>query len=106
VAKWGERKLAYPVRKSNRGAFVLAYFAAPPQALTKIKADFQLSDLVFRTLLLQHEGEMRREVPKDFETAGPLPPKTDRPGGSEGFRGPGGGRPWEDRGPRPPVPMA
>lgn len=100
VSKWGERKLSYPIKKNNRGTYVLTYFSAPEKALTKIKADFQLSEVVLRSLLLQHEGELRREPPKDFETAGPVPPKFDRMGG--GDRPPfGGGRPFEDRGPRP-----
>ncbi len=95
VNKWGERKLTFPVRKSARGTYVLAYLSAPEKALGKIKADLQLSEIVFRSLLLTHEGELRRDPPKDFETAGPLPPRTDRP--------PFGARPWEDRGPRPPF---
>ncbi len=101
VTRFGERKLAFPVRKSNRGTYVVAYFSAPEKALGKIKADFQLSEIVMRSLLLAHDGEMRKEPPKDFETAGPVPPKVDA------FRGPGApgaARPWEDRGPRPPVP--
>ena len=113
VVKFGERKLAFPVRKSNRGSYVVAYFSSPEKALGKIKADFQLSEVVMRSLILAHEGELRKESPRDFETAGPLPPKTDRPGfvppgagfGGGGFGGGppgggGGGRPWEDRGPR------
>jgi small subunit ribosomal protein S6 len=101
VAKWGERKLSYPVKKNNRGAYVLAYIAAPENSLTKIKADLQLSEIVLRSLIVAHEGELRKEPPRDFETAGPLPPKIDR---DFGGRGPGGpGRPWEDRGPRPPF---
>ncbi len=90
ISKWGERKLSYPVRKNNRGTYVLAYFSAPPGALAKIKADFQLSEVVLRSLLLRHEGELRKEPPKDFETAGPLPPKIDR--------GDGTGRAQEPRG--------
>ncbi len=90
VIRWGERKLSYPVRRNNRGTYVLTYFAAPPKALAKIKADFQLSEVVLRSLLLQHEGELRKEPSKEFETAGPLPPKIDR-GGDGGraaeFRG-------------------
>ena len=109
VVKFGERKLAFPVRKSNRGSYVVAYFSSPEKALGKIKADFQLSEVVMRSLILAHDGELRKDPPRDFETAGPLPPKTDRPGfvppgagfGGGGFGGPpGGGRPWEDRGPR------
>jgi small subunit ribosomal protein S6 len=113
VVKFGERKLAFPVRKSNRGSYVVAYFSSPEKELGKIKADFQLSEIVMRSLILAHAGELRTNPPRDFETAGPLPPKTDRPGfvpPSAGFGGgfgggpggPGGGGrpPWEDRGPR------
>ena len=112
VVKFGERKLALPVRKSNRGSYVVAYFSSPEKVLGKIKADFQLSEVVMRSLILAHDGELRKDPLRDFETAGPLPPKTDRPGfvppgagfGGGGFGGPGGppggGRPWEDRGPR------
>ena len=108
VVKFGERKLAFPVKKSNRGTYVVAYFSAPEKVLGKIKADFQLSEVVMRSLILSHDGELRKEPPRDFETAGPLPPKTDRPGFvppgagfGGGFGGGGGGRPpWEDRGPR------
>ena len=86
IIKWGERKLTYPVKRNNRGTFVLAYLSAPPTAMGKIRSDLQLSEIVLRSLLLQHEGELRKEPPKEFETAGPLPPK---------IRGPHGGRPGE-----------
>ena len=105
VTRFGERKLAFPVKKNNRGTYVVAYFSAPEKVLGKIKADLQLSEVVMRSLLLAHAGELRKEPSKDFETAGPLPPKIDGfrgPGGPGGA--PGGGRPWEDRGPRPPFP--
>jgi small subunit ribosomal protein S6 len=80
VVRWGERKLAFPVKKSNRGTYVVAYFAAPNTVLGKIRTDFQFSDILLRSLILAHQGELAKEPPKDFETAGPLPPKTDRPG--------------------------
>lgn len=88
LSKWGERKLAYPIRKNHRGTYVLAYLAAPPKAVGKIRADLQLSEVIWRSLLLRHEGELRKEPPKDFETAGPLPPRSDRPAG--GGRSPAG----------------
>ena len=75
VFKWGERKLAYPVRRNSRGAYVLAYFSAPEKAVNKIRADVQLSELLLRSIVVQHEGELRKEAPKDFETAGMLPPR-------------------------------
>ena len=91
VSRWGERKLAFPVKKNNRGTYVLTYFSAPPKVVSKIRADLQLSEIVLRNIILEHEGELRKEPPKDFETAGPLPPKTDRPGFGGGFGGDRGG---------------
>ena len=96
--KWGERKLAHPVKKNARGAYVLAYFSAPPEALTKIRADIVLSEIILRSMIVSHEGELRKDPPRDFETAGPLPPKGVRPqfggrGGFGGGRGGFGGRP-------------
>jgi small subunit ribosomal protein S6 len=90
INKWGERKLCYTVRKSNRGAYVLAYFASPEKAVSKIRADFQLSELVLRSIILRHEGEFRKDPPKDFETAGLVPPKRvdDFGGGEDRPRGP------------------
>lgn len=75
LAKWGERKLAFPVRKCARGTYVLAYFGAPEKNVGKLRADMALSEVILRSLLLAHEGEMRKEVSRDFEIAGPIPPK-------------------------------
>jgi len=81
IAKWGERKLAFPVRKCARGTYVLAYFGAPEKAVTKLRADIALSEVILRSLVLAHEGEMRKEVSRDFEIAGPIPPKRELGGG-------------------------
>ena len=81
VTKWGERKLAFPVRKCARGTYVLAYFGAPEKAVTKLRADIGLSEVILRSLVLAHEGEMRKEVSRDFEIAGPIPPKRELGGG-------------------------
>ena len=81
VAKWGERKLAFPVRKCARGTYVLAYFGAPEKAVTKLRADIGLSEVILRSLVLHHEGELRKEPSRDFEIAGPIPPKRELGGG-------------------------
>ena len=77
----GERKLAFPVRKCARGTYVLAYFGAPEKAVTKLRADIALSEVILRSLVLHHEGEMRKEPSRDFEIAGPIPPKRELGGG-------------------------
>lgn len=50
--KWGERKLAYAVKKQKRGTYYLVYFEAPPQKISQIKADCLLSEYLLRTLFL------------------------------------------------------
>lgn len=52
ISKWAERKLAYPIRKQKRGAYLLAYFEAPPGEIAHIRADCQLSEIIMRTLIL------------------------------------------------------
>ena len=81
IAKWGERKLAFPVRKCARGTYVLAYIGAPEKNVAKLRADMGLSEVILRSLVLAHEGEMRKEVSRDFEIAGPVPPKRELGGG-------------------------
>lgn len=86
LLKWGERKLAYPIKRNNRATYVLAYLQVEEKSVTKIRSDFHLSEVVLRHLLLAHEGDLRKEAPKDFETAGLLPKKPvgEGEGGEEG----------------------
>ena len=95
LAKWGERKLAHKVLKHNRGAYVLAYLSVPEESVTKLRADLELSEVVLRSLILRHDGELIKDPPKDFATAGPLPPRASR--GRFGSPRPGGGRPGGSR---------
>src|SRR5688572_31270946 len=62
VAKWGERKLAFPVRKCARGTYVLAYFGAPEKNVVKLRGDIGLSEGILRSLVLAHEGGMRKGI--------------------------------------------
>ena len=69
LKKWGERRLAYPVKKQLRGTYVLVYFQAPTDAISKVNADLALSEIILRSLVQKLQGEFQeKEVPKDFET--------------------------------------
>ena len=50
--KWDDRKLAYEIKHQKRGSYYLVYFEAPPQNISQIKADCQLSEYLLRTLFL------------------------------------------------------
>ena len=84
VTKWGERKLAFPVKKNNRGAYVVSYFEAEGDSVKGLRSDFSLSEVILRSSIFKHEGEMATEAPEDFPTAGLIRPKRpgdgDRPG--------------------------
>lgn len=60
--KWGERKLAYTIRKSARGTYVLVYFKSPGEAIPKIRIDCQISDIIIRMLILSHKSEPKKVV--------------------------------------------
>lgn len=49
---WGKRKLAYEIRKSEVGIYVLWYFEAPADAIAKIERDIRLTEEIIRYMLL------------------------------------------------------
>ncbi|MCB7129213.1 MAG: 30S ribosomal protein S6 [Candidatus Brocadiales bacterium] len=51
--KWGERKLAYRIKGHRRGTYMQIYFDAPVGAITEVRRDCQLSDVVLRNLILK-----------------------------------------------------
>jgi small subunit ribosomal protein S6 len=78
-AKWAERKLTYPIKRRNRGTYILTYFDAPPESITKIKDDFKLSEIILRTLILAKEGkEATKILAKPLEPLKELPPMPPR----------------------------
>lgn len=71
LEKWADRKLAYPIRKNNRGTYVLSYFKAPTGAVDKIHADCRLAESILRLLIIAKDGEIRKVPPPasdDFRT--------------------------------------
>ena len=46
--RFDERKLAYPVEGSRRGAYLLAYLDTDPQSIDEIRQDLTLSESVLR----------------------------------------------------------
>ena len=58
LKKWGDRPLAYPIRKQKRGIYVLAYFIVPTDKLATIERSCNLSEQILRTLItrIDHLG--------------------------------------------------
>lgn len=89
LKKWDERKLAYPIRRSKRGLYVLTFFEAAPEKISPLERDCQLSEKILRVLVLRKDRLTPEHVEKAM-TAAP-PPKT--PVRGDEWGGPGGGGP-------------
>ena len=87
----GKIKFAYPIKKEQHGTYVLAYFEAEGEAMTKIDQELRLADEVLRHVIVKREKGIPSE---SFELSAYQPPLT-----SEGKRA-------EKRAPRIETPVA
>ncbi|MBL7106941.1 MAG: 30S ribosomal protein S6 [Phycisphaerae bacterium] len=65
IRKWDERRLAYPVEKKTRGTYILCYFRAGGEKVSKIERDVQLSEMIMRVLILNAEHFSDEDMDKD-----------------------------------------
>ena len=52
VKKWGERKLAYAIKKHKRAVYMLIYFQMEAEKVNIFQKDILLSEIVMRHLIL------------------------------------------------------
>lgn len=64
---WGKRKLAYPIKKSDVGIYVLTYFEMPKEALLKVERDLRLTEEIMRYMLLATEDKVKAEKKQEKE---------------------------------------
>jgi len=57
VDQWGNRQLAYPIKRRQSGYYVVAQFTAAAEALPEFERLLRLDDEVLRYLLVINEGE-------------------------------------------------
>lgn len=53
VEEWGERDLAYPIRKKRKGRYVLLLFSAPPSAVAELNRSYRLMAPILRHLIVR-----------------------------------------------------
>jgi small subunit ribosomal protein S6 len=51
--RWGKRKLAYPIRKTNEGYYVLVNFDYDPQNVAGLKRTMGFNEQILRTSILR-----------------------------------------------------
>jgi len=49
--KWNERKLAYPVKRCDRGTYFVIHFNADEKRIAALRRDCQLNELILRTMI-------------------------------------------------------
>jgi small subunit ribosomal protein S6 len=53
VNQWGRKKLAYPIKESTEGNYVLTKLNMDPKLTTELEASLELSDEILRYLLVR-----------------------------------------------------
>lgn len=53
VNQWGRKKLAYPIKNSKEGNYVLTQFSMDPELATELEASLELSEDILRHLLVR-----------------------------------------------------
>lgn len=61
---WGSRKLAYPIRKQEKGCYVQTIFAAEANVIAEYERRLRLDEKVLRFMTLRFEGELPVEIPE------------------------------------------
>lgn len=56
VNQWGRKQLAYPIKRSTEGNYVLAKLQLKPASIKDIEANLRLSGKVLRHLLVRSKG--------------------------------------------------
>jgi small subunit ribosomal protein S6 len=54
---WGVRKLAYPIKKVERGCYVQTLFRAEPQVIAEYERRMRLDEKVLRFLTVKLDGD-------------------------------------------------
>ncbi len=56
VAKWGRRRLAYPVRKFMEANYILTRFKLEPKFIKEVEAEIRASEEILRHLVVKAEA--------------------------------------------------
>ncbi len=62
MKKWGERNLAYTIKKFRRGLYILTYFKAPGEGIARIERDCNLSETVLRYIITRADHLTEEEI--------------------------------------------
>jgi small subunit ribosomal protein S6 len=72
VEDWGKRKLAYEVKKKDKGHYILIHFLGTPALLSEVERNFKVMDAVikFQSVRLDERRASHSEAPLPEEESG------------------------------------
>ncbi len=56
---WGVRKLAYPIKKVERGCYIQVLFSAEPEVIAEYERRLRLDENILRFLTVKVEGDFQ-----------------------------------------------
>lgn len=86
---WGERKLAYEVKGSKRGTYILYYFKMNPLKMVEFKQDLALSERVLRAMITREDRSEEEIMAKETlqDQSVPIPAEGSEDDHSHSHRG-------------------
>ena len=65
MRKWDDRRLAYDIKRTSRGTYILCYFKAEGRKIQGIEKAVQLSENILRVLILSTEQMTQEDIERD-----------------------------------------
>jgi len=80
--RWGERRLAYPIKGRHRGTYLLTYSEIPADSMAGLQRDLEIDEAILRYLFLRADEVPQAETEQSEAEAGaeftvPEPPADD-----------------------------
>ncbi|MHC4105455.1 MAG: 30S ribosomal protein S6, partial [Planctomycetota bacterium] len=65
IEKWDDRRLAYDIKRTSRGTYILSYFRVDGGKIQDIEKSVRLSEKIMRVLILSGEHLSQEDIEKD-----------------------------------------
>ena len=83
--EWGRRKLAYKIKATTRGYYVLADFAGVPETVKELERNYRIDDRIIRYLTTIKSDKVNlqallEEIAAKAQAAAPPPPEPETTG--------------------------
>ncbi len=62
VDLWGRRKLAYEIKKQNKGMYTLLIYKTPPAAIKKLEDFYKVFDPVIKYMVIRLGGKQVKQL--------------------------------------------